>query len=64
MKSKRERQDLDRSGGDEGGDAAESQLRDERRMTNVVSRAITGLQINSLSKFIVSPPLGLLSQGV
>lgn len=34
----------------------ESQHRDVRRMTNVVSRAITGPQINSLSKFIVHLP--------
>lgn len=32
------------------------QHRDVRRMTNVVSTAITGPQINSLSKFIVHLP--------
>lgn len=34
----------------------ESQHRDVRRMTNVVSGAITGPQINSLSKFIIHLP--------
>lgn len=37
-------------------EADKSQHRDVRRMTNVVSRAITGPQINSLSKFIVHLP--------